>query len=92
MEKNEGSRNVGGHWVKIYVSSDNVKDSSDKIIGQKYVSYLQKGSSQILAIKIAIPSNYSAGPAFLLAITDSENVIGESNESNNINQKPTTIR
>jgi hypothetical protein len=91
VERNDGSRNVGGHWLKIYLSNDNVKDATDKIVGQKYISYLSKGSSQVMGFKVTIPSNYESGPAFMIAVVDSENVIGETNETNNFLIRPIRI-
>ena len=90
-EKNEGAIGAGGHWVQVYLSGDAARDSGDKVVGQKYVSHIGKGATRVLSINVKIPNGYPLGPEVFISYVDSYDIIGESNESNNQQNKPTTI-
>ena len=90
-EKNEGAIGAGGHWVKVYLSGNAARDSGDTKVGEKYVNYIGKGATRVLSISAKVPNSYALGPEFFVSYVDSENVIGEQNESNNERSQSTTI-
>ncbi|MCI0559415.1 MAG: hypothetical protein MN733_13045 [Nitrososphaera sp.] len=90
-EKNEGNRDARGHWVKIYLSSDTTLDVGDKVVGKRFVSFLGEGKTKTLLIEATIPGNYPLGPENFISMLDTDNRVGEQDETNNDRTKATTI-
>jgi hypothetical protein len=90
-EKNQGAIAAGGHWVKIYLSSNTNRDGGDVVVGQKYVPHIGKGAVKHHTINVNIPGGYPVGPEFFISYLYSENIIGESNEGNNQRNKAITV-
>lgn len=89
--QNDGNRNAGGHWIKIYLSSDTAVSNDDKEVGRYFVSFLGEDKTKTFKIKATIPSNYPTGPENYISFVDAENQIGEQDEFNNQRTKTTNI-
>jgi subtilase family serine protease len=72
-----------GFYVGIYLSADNVITSSDIFIGYRYVSGLTPGASSTADTTITIPTTVPAGTYYIGVIADYNNVVKESDETNN---------
>jgi subtilase family serine protease len=72
-----------GFYVGIYLSADNVITSSDIFIGYRYVSGLTPGASSTADTTITIPTTAPAGTYYIGVIADYNNVVKESDETNN---------
>ncbi len=90
-EANEGNRGVKGHWVKIYLSSDETLDEGDKVVGKKFVPFIGEGKTKVLDIDVTIPDSYPLGSEFFISMIDPENLEGEQDETNNDRTKATTL-
>ncbi|MCI0557939.1 MAG: hypothetical protein MN733_05545, partial [Nitrososphaera sp.] len=83
-ESNDGTANAGPHEVKVYLSSDAILDAGDEVVGEKHVGALPAGNDRMVQIQIELPGDSDLGPMFLIAWTDADEEISESNESNNM--------
>ena len=89
---NVGTNNVAaGHVVGIYLSTDDVIDSSDIPLGSWATSIaLFGGDSESRDISITAPSDLAPGDYYVGAIADVNNAVSESNEANNATRINTT--
>ena len=80
--KNIGIADASAFSVAYYLSSDNTYSSnSDYYLGERSISSLTAGSTN--SQTVSIPLNIPAGSYYLVAYTDSSNIVSESNEGNN---------
>jgi hypothetical protein len=89
--ENDGNRNAGGHWIRIYLSSDTTLSNEDKEVGRYFVSFLGEDKTRTFKIKATIPGNYATGPENYISFVDANNQIGEQDETNNQRTKATNI-
>jgi hypothetical protein len=82
-EKNQGTGNAGEHTIKVYLSEDNTIGAGDIVVGEKDVENLKAGKDRMVTVQFEIPDGYDLGLAYLIVKIDSENDVGESNETNN---------
>jgi subtilase family serine protease len=69
--------------VGIYLSTDNVITSSDRLIASRFVSGLTPGASSPYGTAVTIPNNVTPGTYYIGAIADYGNAVAESDEMNN---------
>jgi uncharacterized protein YkwD len=81
--KNTGSVSASYFYVSFYLSKDMTIDPGDILIGEAYVSSLSAGSSRIVSLSAAIPSETIDGTYYICALADGTGRISEQNESNN---------
>jgi hypothetical protein len=81
--KNIGDSTAPYSYVAIYLSRDNVPDSSDLLLRTESVSSLLKGISKKITASVQVPSS-SDGSYYILAVADSNSRILEKNEANNV--------
>jgi CARDB len=79
---NNGNAATGNFRLGLYLSTDNVCTTADTLIGNRTVS-LGSGGSSAANTSVTIPAGATFGAAFICAIADDTNVLGEYNESNN---------
>jgi hypothetical protein len=90
-EANEGTGNAGEHMVSIYLSSDNVLDGSDELVGEKEVNNLKSGKDRMVHVQFELPDDADTGPAYLIVKVDGDNDVSESNENNNGKSEAITV-
>jgi subtilase family serine protease len=78
---------TGGHAgsfsVGIYLSTDNVITSTDKMIGYRAVSSLSAGASSASDTTVTVPTSIAPGAYYLGVIADYANAVVETDETNN---------
>ena len=72
-----------GFYVGIYLSADSVITSSDIFIGYRYVTGLTPGAPSTATTTITIPATVPGGTYYIGAIADYNNMVRESDETNN---------
>lgn len=85
--KNTGKVNVVGFKNKYYFSTDAVIDASDIVFSTTTsgsATGLVAGNSVNENINLFINANTPSGNYYIIAVADADNVIAETNESNNI--------
>lgn len=81
---NLGRSRTGGFSVSVYLSTDDVISSSDRLIATQQVAAGLAGEASLsTTTTVTIPSDLAAGSYRLGAIVDAAGLIGESNEANN---------
>jgi hypothetical protein len=84
LESNGGNAKAGPHEVYVYLSSDATLDtSSDLLVGKKHTGALPVNPVRLVHIQVEIPCGEDTGEMFLIAFTDAEEEVNESNENNN---------
>jgi trimeric autotransporter adhesin len=82
---------VGASTTGYYLSTDNVLDAADVLIGHRAIPALAGGGSSFASGQALIPANTVAGAYFILAAADYPKVVAESNETNNANSFAITV-
>jgi subtilase family serine protease len=72
-----------GFYVGIYLSTDNVINTSDALLGYRYVSGLAPGTSLAEDTVITMPSSVPSGTYYIGAVADIWGYVPESDETNN---------
>ncbi len=87
-EKNNGAAVAGYHKVSYYLSLDSILNSPDVLLGDMDVNqYLQPMQSVPLQKQLTVPCATVPGNYYVLAITDKDNHVAESNKQNNISSR-----
>lgn len=76
--------NVGSFTVDLYISTDNTITTADTWIGSRTVTSMTAGSTSTDNTTARIPLNLAEGVYYLGMIVDPDDVIVESDETNNI--------
>lgn len=90
--RNDGSTRVSGaFYTRLYFSDDETITTSDSFLTSIYINSLDAGESSNYRTKVFIPSSASTGRRYIGAITDYNNRITESNETDNTRSDSLTI-
>ena len=81
--KNAGTVRSGNFKVGYYLSADAVYNLEDRFIGNSDDLNLAAGLSDSTFVNVSIPNDAAPGNYYLLARTDYENTVAETNELNN---------
>lgn len=82
--KNQSVFPAGASRVQYYLSLDQVKDTSDKLLtGGRSVGALAAGLTSAGGVSVTVPTNTTAGTYYLIGCADDARVVIESNETNN---------
>lgn len=82
---NNGFASSGSFKVKAYMSTDNIIDQTDTLVGIYDVGDLAPGATtELFNVDIATPKNMVPGTYYLGFIADADNVVAEFNEQNNV--------
>jgi len=80
---NLGNDGAGSSILRLYLSTNNIIETTDRLLGSRLVSALGPGQSSSNSTSVTIPVNVGAGTYYLGAIADYSNLIPESDETNN---------
>ena len=81
---NQGNAAAGACIVRFYLSSDAILSTDDVSFGQANVPNMLTGQRTTLKVKPALPAGTNASGKFVIAVIDGNNVLTESNKSNNV--------
>jgi subtilisin family serine protease/uncharacterized membrane protein len=81
---NQGAGAADATTTRFYLSTNVLFDASDVLLtGGRGVPALAPGAASTGSAQVTIPAGTAAGNYFLLAVTDGDNVVRESSETNN---------
>ena len=89
--QNVGLTNVGLHYVGVYVSTDSVITTSDRLVNARGVSSLLRGRYYYFSSASTMPSTMPIGRRYVGFIADYRNQIRETNEANNRLARPVNV-
>jgi subtilisin len=81
--RNTGSA-AGPFVVRYLLSADNVVGGGDVLLARRTVQSLAAGSDNVAPKTVTIPLTTSSGSYRILVVADSEDVLAEGNEGNNV--------
>jgi subtilase family serine protease len=82
--RNAGSGASNGSATGFYLSANTLLDKSDVFLGVRPVPALAAGQSDTASTTMTIPPGTVSGTYFVLAVTDVDNVVPETQENNNV--------
>jgi subtilisin family serine protease len=80
--KNQGAGTAGPSTTRLYFSDNSVLDASDDLLYTQVVPQLAPGALSSVSVSVVIPS-VTTGTHYLIAKADVDDVLSESNETNN---------
>lgn len=85
QEENLGTAAAGGFSTAIVLSDNNTyEEESDIILKTRYTSGLASGASNAVSENVDLPENLDPGSYYVLIIADTNNVLDELSEDNNL--------
>ncbi len=81
--RNQGVGESGSFSVGIYLSTDNVITTSDRLIGSRSISNLAASASNSANTTVTVPANLTPRTYYIGAIADYDSKRAETNETNN---------
>lgn len=78
--------------IGFYLSGDNYIHTSDRLLGMNYGAWGSAGATGTFSRTLYIPTTVAPGVYYLGFLLDPNNAVAESNNSNNIQPMPRTIR
>ncbi|MBP1596718.1 MAG: peptidase [Acidobacteria bacterium] len=81
--RNQGGGAAAASMVRFYLSSNSSLDPADLAVGARAVPALAPGASHAGSAALAIPPDTATAIYYLIAKADGENLLLETNESNN---------
>ena len=88
--RNDGTVDAAAFRVGFYLSSDDVIDTTDTLIGSRDVAALLAGATDGTATGVQIPAGTAAGDWFIGAFVDDLGAVLENNEADNAAADPST--
>ncbi|PSF38315.1 hypothetical protein C7H19_04790 [Aphanothece hegewaldii CCALA 016] len=89
--KNAGNRQAGTNSTKFYISNNTTLDQSDIYINSEFVTDIEALSTRNRSMSLQLSNNLNSGTYYLFAVSDADNCIIESDETNNISYQTITI-
>jgi subtilase family serine protease/subtilisin family serine protease len=83
---NQGNNAAAPSTTKFYLSVDYLLDATDVLLGSRAVPSLSAGATSSGSTPLTIPAGTATGSYYILAKADADNVVPETNESNNNTQ------
>lgn len=80
---NQGNATASNSSVGYYLSADAVLDANDQLLTSSFGSQLTPGYQQYRTASANVPPGTTPGSYFVLFVADYQNVVNESNETNN---------
>jgi hypothetical protein len=80
---NNGAAPSAATQMKVYLSTDDKWDTSDTLIGTYEVPSLAPSASTRIDYPVALPASWPQRMVYVLAFVDPDNLIAESEETNN---------
>ena len=81
---NQGSGAAAGSKTSFYLSTNKTYESGDVLLGSRTISALPAATASTGTTAITIPSGTTAGTYYVVAVADSDGVVAESVETNNV--------
>ena len=85
--RNQGGAAAAASQTRYFFSSNNAFDADDTQLGIRSVPALAPGASSSGSIQITIPADAQAGTWYVIARADGSEVVVETNEANNNNNR-----
>jgi subtilase family serine protease len=82
--KNQGGGAAAASSSGFYLSTNPTWEASDVLLAERSVAALTPGATQSASTPVTIPSGTAAGVYYILARADAQNLIGETQEGNNV--------
>ncbi|MFH0926343.1 MAG: CARDB domain-containing protein [bacterium] len=82
--KNQGGSDVGSSTSKFYLSTNRTLEATVIYLGQRTVPALTAGTSNTVSTSLTVPAGTATRAYYLIAKTDGDNSVSETNEANNI--------
>ncbi len=82
--QNAGTQPASSSRAKLYLSRDAHHDQSDVFLAYRQLDTLAVGASTLFSADVRVPMLTPEGPAFVLLVLDTERVMTERYESNNV--------
>src|SRR5207237_1867927 len=80
---NQGTGSAVASTAKIFLSATGTIDGSEVLLGQRSVGSIAAGAVSTAITSLTIPANTSQGTYFLIVVADANDVVAESDETNN---------
>ncbi len=80
---NLGTGPAAASTTRYYLSADNTYDTTDILIGSRSIGTLLNGASSSGSATVTIPAGTALGKYYIIARADGEEVVAETNETNN---------
>jgi subtilase family serine protease len=84
VEASSNGGDASWFYVGIYLSSDDVIDTSDTLLGYRYLYGLARGTSSTDDSVVGIPGSLASGTYYLGVIADPWGYVPENDETNNV--------
>jgi subtilase family serine protease len=85
---NQGTGPANGSTTKLYLSANTTVDAADSPLGEGHqIATLTPGATTTALLTVVLPQGFSAGRYYVVAKADADNVLIESQESNNTRYK-----
>ena len=81
----------GTSTTKLWLSTNNVLDAIDTLLGSRAVPSLIPGATSMGSTMVVIALTTTPGPYFILASADADGFVPESNEANNVASKAISV-
>ena len=81
--KNTGGGSAGASTTRFYLSSNFTFDASDQEIGNRPAIALGPNATSAGQASVTIPSGTAAGLYYIIAVSDADNAVPETSETNN---------
>ncbi|MBI4462341.1 MAG: hypothetical protein HY653_05495, partial [Acidobacteria bacterium] len=81
--RNQGGGTADASTTRIYLSINTLLDANDVPLGGRAVPALAPGVSSSASTTLTIPAGTAAGTYYLIAKADGDNVVAETQETNN---------
>ena len=90
---NQGAVAAGASTTRYYLSADQLKDGSDRLLtGARAVPALGPSATSTGTVSVTVATNMALGTYYLIACADNTTTVTESNETNNCRASVTTIQ
>jgi subtilisin family serine protease len=81
--KNQGTSTAPASTIRWYLSTDNIITTADTPLVSLVTASLAGGASRAVSATATVPTSVPAGTYFIGAISDPDNVLAETNNTNN---------
>jgi hypothetical protein len=88
---NQGAAAAGASALKYYLSSDNIYNTGDVLLGTDAVSALNAAASLPFSKVVTIPAGTAPGTYYILFVADADAQVTEVNETNNTGSALLTV-
>lgn len=88
---NAGHSQAGTNYTKFYFSNDTTLNESDLYLDSEFVANLPALSTRLEFMSLQLDNTLNSGIYYLLAVSDGDNFVIESEETNNIFYQTITI-